>query len=216
MLKKPNKTVLILVLIFIFIFFSYYNNSKTKNKTYQALDNNLNNSLEIAGQNQNTTNNQAQNKENKIIVHLSGAVREAGVYELNENARLIDLIEAAGGLDENADLEKVNLAEALFDGEKIIIPEIIKEDKNNLSNSKNSSIQKTNGFLEEKNSDLININKASQLELEELSGIGPGKSAAIIKYRNNNGIFRKKEDLINVSGIGEKTLEKIEEKISLK
>lgn len=163
-----------------------------------------------------------QNKEeagNKIIVHLSGAVQNAGVYRLNESDRLVDLIKAAGGLKENADLTKINLAEKLYDGQKLIIPDL--KNNNDLFKKHSNNLKQDQGVLNNNYSssaadEFININQADQSELEKLSGIGPSKAAAIIKYREENSRFNKKEELLEISGIGEKTLENIEDEIVLR
>jgi len=157
-------------------------------------------------------------EEKKIIVHLSGEVNNPGVYELEEGARLIVLLKLAGKLKSTADLEKLNLASPLFDGEKVVIPA-----KNNkkLEPSFTEMIEKKNTDNISADSDMtegeiININRAEEDELCSLNGIGPAKAESILKYRRENGFFTSKEELLNISGIGEKTLDNIREEISLK
>jgi competence protein ComEA len=149
--------------------------------------------------------------EKKIIVHLSGAVAKAGVYQISQDDRLIDLIKAAGGLNDNADLKNVNLAAALLDGQKIIIPS-----ENNIKEDAEFVEQKVEDYYINTQSGLVNINRADLNQLTKLNGIGQSKAQAIIKYREKNGLFKNKESLINVSGIGEKTLENIRDEISIK
>lgn len=211
MLKNANKAIFILIILFLVIIFSYYNNEdEFGSSSFSDLDNK---NLEVLAE-----ESAAEEEQKKIVIHLSGAVKEAGVYQINAEDRLVDLIKAAGGLSREADLNRVNLAESLIDGEKIIIPKILKESPNNIISAEqfNTTDTNFNNYYQNSDSDLININRASQTELETLSGIGPGKASAIIKYRENNGSFTKKENLTEVSGIGEKTLEKIIDEISLR
>lgn len=215
MSKNNSKKLLLLVVLFILVSMFYYNQSTQQKEIYNS-QNNLN-SLKIEADNNLNREKEVQ----KIIVHLSGAVKKSGVYKLSKKDRVVDLIKAAGGLEKNADLEKINLAEKLFDGQKLIIPELkAKADlsfsakKNKLSTIENNSILKNDYSFSKKNN-LININQVDQSELEKLNGIGPAKAAAIIKYREEKGAFNQKKDLLKISGIGEKTLEKIEAEIGL-
>lgn len=125
-----------------------------------------------------------------LIVHVAGAVIKPGVYSLEKGSRVYDALKAAGGETGKADLGKINLAAPLRDGTQIMIPH---SEEYRLADD-NVTVGGT-----------ININMASQADLETLPGIGPAKARAIIKYRNDEGPFIEKEDLMNVSGIGEKT-----------
>jgi len=147
-------------------------------------------------------------KNEKILVHVAGEVLNSGVYELESGARVIDALMAAGGATSLANLDLINLAAPISDGEKIYIPSVIEKIKQlNQGSSYTSSAYSGGG------SGKININTADTTELQKLSGIGPGKAKSIIDYRNKNGPFRSVDDLLNVSGIGEKTLEKIRDEI---
>lgn len=148
-------------------------------------------------------------KESKVVVHISGAVKNPGVYEfsIGREPRIKDLIAKAGGLSENADIvlveDRLNLARRLIDGEKVVIPEKTKVlGEQNLSTINNQQL-------------LININTATQAELETLPGIGPSFARKIIEYRENNNGFMNINELKAVSGVGEKTFEKIKDKIIL-
>lgn len=152
-------------------------------------------------------------EEERIIIHIAGEVKQSGVYELPEGARVIDAIMAAGGETAYADLDSINLASAISDGEKIYVPSMI-ETKLNDKPYSNSNTNKGSSLRSSSNK--ININKASSKELEELPGIGPSKASSIIDYRNEIGRFSDLEQLTNVSGIGEKTLQKIKNKISVR
>ncbi|MFW5795465.1 MAG: helix-hairpin-helix domain-containing protein [Bacillota bacterium] len=155
--------------------------------------------------------NKEIHNEKVIIVHLSGAVARAGVYQIAEDKRLIDLVKNAGGLSSDADLNNINLASTLADGQKIIIPHKDKSEKN----TEFIEMENENSHLS-KQSDLININDADLEKLIKLNGIGQSKAEAIIKYREKNGLFKSKESLTNVTGIGEKTLENIRDEISIR
>lgn len=168
---------------------------------------------------ENTNEKVVSNEESDIIVvHIIGGVKQPGIVKLEENSRIEDAIEAAGGLTEDSDISDVNLAYVLEDGIKIRIPTIDDEkDEENSYITENSG----NGVImeddSESNSDsIVNINKATQTELETLPGIGPSLASRIIEYRESNGKFSKKEDIKNVSGIGDSKYAKMEEFISVK
>lgn len=164
-------------------------------------------------------------EKNKIYVYVTGEVNNSGVMVLNEGSRIIDAINAAGGTTDKADISKVNLAYVLEDGMKLNIPNSEDLNKNpefdyitigssdgtntNVNNI-NTSIGRTSKTNSEKNNtSVININTASQTELETLPGIGPSLALKIIKYRNEVGKFNSIEDIKNVSGIGENKFNEI-------
>lgn len=139
----------------------------------------------------------------EIVVHLSGSVLRPGVYYLEEGDRVVDLIKKGGGKTPQGDLDLLNLAAPLYDGQKIHVP------------SKNSSSLPIAVSRAESSSGLININTASKKQLEELTGVGPSRAQAIIDYREREGFFSTKEELMNVPGIGEKTFRDLADSISL-
>lgn len=139
-----------------------------------------------------------------IMVHISGAVFNPGVIELELGKRLIDAVEICGGLKDDADVDRINLAKKLVDEEKIYIPKIGEEVSNDISSLSESSREVDNGK--------ININTCSKAELVSLPGIGDALADRIIEYREKNP-FKKIEDIKNVSGIGEKKFEAIEDLI---
>jgi len=164
-------------------------------------------------------NETEENKQGKIVVHITGAVKKEGVYTLNENSRITDAVNEAGGLTDDADMSKINLAYVLEDGVKIKIPS--KNDKEDESvNEETTELEEIVENISESNTEsensIININKATQTELESLPGIGPSIALKIINYRNENGKFSSIEDLKNVSGIGESKYENIKNLISVK
>ncbi len=153
-------------------------------------------------------NNKKEEKvelENFIIVHIAGAVRNPGVYKLLEGSRVIDGIQAAGGALPSADLDKLNLAEYLEDGCKILVPE------KSFSLDLSLKFKKTTSFNSSNNK--ININYASEKELEDLPGIGPSLAKRIVEYREKNGPFKSLKDLEKVKGIGEKKINQIKDLI---
>lgn len=143
-----------------------------------------------------------------LVVHITGAVPRPGVYALPEGARVQDIISAAGGFLAEADKETINLARVLEDGELLEIPYA-----EGFSPIIPTPIQ--NIIVPGSDSDLININTASSLELETLPGIGPTNAGRIITYREENGPFLSIEDIINVSGIGPGTYERIKDLITV-
>ncbi|EEG78079.1 helix-hairpin-helix domain-containing protein [Dethiobacter alkaliphilus] len=140
------------------------------------------------------------NEVHEIMVHVAGAVQNPGVYTLSDGARIYEALEAAGGVLPDGDAHALNLAEPLYDGRRINVP--FAED-----------VETPTGGVAE--SGKVNINTATAAELEALPGIGPAKAAAISSYREENGPFRSVEDLVQVSGIGVKTVESLKEHITL-
>lgn len=146
--------------------------------------------------------------EQPIVVHISGAVPRPGVYALPNGARVQDVISAAGGFLAEADKDFINLARILEDGEKLDIP--FAEGFSPVIPTPVQSI-----LIPGDDEDLININTASSFELESLPGIGPTTAQRIIEYREANGPFLAIEDIINVSGIGPGTYERIKDLITV-
>jgi competence protein ComEA len=139
----------------------------------------------------------------KIKVDVKGEVLHPGVYEVEDGLRVIDVLALAGGTLQEADLMKINLAAFLKDGQVVYIPKIGEEE------SPWEISDETAAFGQGKESNQININTATLEELVTLPGIGPSKAQAIISYREEHGAFKDVEELTQVSGIGEKTLEKL-------
>lgn len=142
-----------------------------------------------------------------IVIDVKGAVLKPGVYEVPQDARVYEAIQEAGGLSEKADELSVNLASSLQDGMVVYIP-IKGETKENPFISQN--------VAEDPSQKKVNINLATSEELQTLTGIGPSKAVSIISYREEQGPFTKIEDLLEVTGIGDKSFEKLREEITVK
>lgn len=145
-----------------------------------------------------------------VMVDVKGQVASPGVFELPNDARLQDAIDAAGGFLPSADNRAINLALKVQDEMSIYVPEI-GEEIAAPSTAPISSPAMPNSAPEA----AVNLNTATAEELMTLPGIGPSKAEAIIAYRTDNGNFQKPEDLKEVSGIGDKTFEKLADLIKV-
>lgn len=143
-------------------------------------------------------------QETVIFVDIKGAVKNPGVYQMKVGDRVKDALEAAGGLTEEADSQKVNLAKRLEDQMVIVVPKV-GEEAEEISAGVTSK--------EEAKEGKVNINTATVEELKTLKGVGEKKAEAIIEYRKKNGSFQTKEDLMKVRGIGKKLFESFQERI---
>lgn len=145
----------------------------------------------------------------EVYVDVDGAVVSPGVYRLKDGARVAQAIDAAGGLAPEADVTGLNRASKVVDGQKIHVPTVgeqqasIAEAGVDCGASASSGVSGATG--------LVNINTASAAELQTLSGIGPSMAQSIIDERTKNGAFSSVDDLMRVSGIGEKKLAKIKD-----
>lgn len=143
-------------------------------------------------------------QETVIFVDVKGAVKNPGVYQMKVGDRVKDALEAAGGLTEEADSQKVNLAKRLEDQMVIVVPKVGEEAE---------EIPAGATSKEEAKEGKVNINTATVEELKTLKGVGEKKAEAIIEYRKKNGSFQTKEDLMKVRGIGKKLFESFQERI---
>jgi len=228
-LNKTQKIVLyiiagiLIVLVIIYVF--------TKDSTIYSNYNNLypaeNESLEV---------NAVKEEKNTIFVYVAGEVNNPSVVELEEGARVVDAIEKAGGLTDSGEIENLNLAYKLNDGEKLYIPsldEVVESkeedtvipyissgiENNNaaeIGTNTSTSSQTSQTSSASGNSGLVNINKCTQTELETLDGIGPSTAKKILDYREENGEFKSIEDVKNVSGIGDAKYNAIKDSICVK
>ncbi|MCT4606349.1 MAG: helix-hairpin-helix domain-containing protein [Marinisporobacter sp.] len=151
-----------------------------------------------------TQEKKEQHVEKLIIVDICGEVKIPGVVKLKEGARLIDGVQRVGGLLKTADRKQVNMAKILVDGEQIVIPKIGEDLK---------EYKGTESYEITKKSNKVNINTASKNELESLNGVGEVLAERIVQYRETKGRFHEVEDIMKVSGVGDKKYEMIKEEI---
>lgn len=141
-----------------------------------------------------------------IIVDIKGAVKKPGVYQAEADMRVIDIIDLAGGLGESADADTVNLSQRVTDQMVIYIPAVGEEAFRPVAAQENNLTEQEPGN-EEAGNEKVDINTADAVLLQTLNGIGEKKAALIIAYREENGSFQTIEEIMEVSGIGEKTFE---------
>ena len=203
MFDKKYKSIGIIsiaVIIFIFLVTSYIVSGKDK------LNKNSNQEIFVdtkATEDQEEI--QLNDKKTDIVVEIKGEIKLPNIYQLKQDSIINDLIEKAGGLTELADTSKINRAEKLTDHQCIVIP-----NKNDAQAAQISSSQSTGS-----QSKLININTATESELDSLPGIGPSRAKDIIKYRETNGGFKSIEEIKNIKGIGQSSFEKLKDLITI-
>lgn len=160
----------------------------------------------------------------KIYVYVTGEVNNPGVVILKEGSRIIDAINATGGTTSNADITKINLVYVLEDGMKVNIPNNNdlkeKEDFEFITKNSGDGGDISSEKIEDRSSrrdeyEVVNINTATQTELETLPGIGPSIALKIINYRKENGKFSSIDDIKNVSGIGDNKFEELKNYIKV-
>ncbi len=150
---------------------------------------------------------------NNLYVHIDGAVESPGIKEVSDGTRIFELIEISGGLKEDADISKINLASKLKDEQKVIIPYKIK-DNDNISNGGRVGSQTTQKQTSSDSTSFpINLNYATLEDFMKLNGIGPTMAQKIIDFRDEIGYFNTIEDIKKVSGIGEAKFNKIKDDI---
>lgn len=146
-----------------------------------------------------------------FVVHICGAVKVPGVYELSSDSRIMDAVEAAGGFAEDAAQDARNLAERITDGSRIRIPTVLEAQEE--QNARTEAEDRQN--VELTNDNLVNINTADAVLLQTLPGIGESRAAAIIEYRRKYGAFGSIEDIMKVSGIKQSAFDKLKDRITV-
>ncbi|WP_291578746.1 helix-hairpin-helix domain-containing protein [Clostridium sp. UBA6640] len=201
--EKIIGSICILVLAIVFLISGYL---ITRNNSKEAYE-------DIFIETKDISNEEERNSifdEEVIVVDIKGKIKYPREYTLKKGSRIRDLITMAGGLTEEADTNRVHFSKTLNDEDCIVI--YGKDDKEG-----DSSIVSSNSIGNSSNSSSkININKATIEELTQLSGIGISKAKAIIEYRNANNGFKSIEELTNVDGIGEKTIDKFRDKVDIR
>lgn len=196
--KAIAKTVLVLFLLLIML------SGCAPQETEIALnrDTSDNSGQPVQSETEKPASDDGQEQNTAVFVYVCGAVQNPGVYELPEGCRVYQAVEMAGGFTEDASLVSVNQAQLLEDGQQVRIP--TQEEETAGGGSQDTAADQR-----------ININSADSAELTRLSGIGESRAMDIISYREQNGPFKSTEEIKNVSGIGDKTYEKIKENITV-
>lgn len=207
--KKYGKMVIAPGIICVFILFYFLQQNRSEEA---ELISTIPQQQELSIESETIPNEQETSS--KVIVDVKGAVKFPGVYELTSEDRIIDAIQMAGGYLEEADSKYINHAQKLQDEMIIYIPK--KGESLEVEQPVAQSISIIGSTPSGKNDGKVNINTASESELTSLPGIGPTKAQAIIQYRQENGSFKTIDDIKNVSGIGEKTFEKLKDSITVK
>ena len=187
-----TKKYIVLTMIAVLVFFTGCKDKNTQVSLTDKAENNSQTTRVEAGENSEEPSESLE----EIYVYVSGQVNNPGVYCLKSNDRVFMAIEKAGGLTKKAQKQGVNMAEVLKDGQNIVV----------LSQKEYYAKLKEN---------LVNINTADVEGLTSLSGIGETRAKAIIAYREENGDFKTKEDIKNVSGIGDSIYSNIEKMITV-
>lgn len=200
------------IIIFVIGYYIYTLTSTQQN--YEQLDTISEQPMEE--QIKNVENNLEETDE--IIIHIAGEVKKPGIVKIREGARIADVIEKAGGLTELANITNINLAYIIEDGQKITIPSKEQDIQEYISSDSGQGIIEENPKTNTTSTSntIININKATQEELQTLQGIGESTAQKIIDYREQNGDFKQIEDIKNVPGIGDAKFEAIKENIKIK
>ncbi|WP_404329342.1 helix-hairpin-helix domain-containing protein [Mesobacillus maritimus] len=211
-LKERKLYLLVGAVLVLFFSYAYFSNSMPKEEVLSEENWLPENDLSVNSLASEATAEEETEVPITMMADIKGAVKKPGVYEVNNGERIINLIEKAGGLQEDADPSAVNFALKVSDEMVVYIP---KKGEEGLGeggvvglNQQASSTGPGAGK--------VNLNTATTSELETLPGIGPAKSSAILEYRESNGAFKTIEDLKSISGIGEKTFEKLKDLITVK
>ena len=197
------------------LFFWFYGNAQDSEQVYME-------DAQAAAENQPTETQQAElaakgaeniPEQGDIYVDICGEVAKPDVYRVKNGSRLFEVIAQAGGLTAQADINVINRAETVRDGQKIRI--LSYEETNQGAQQQGDASASQYGSQAQENDGKININLADAATLQTIPGIGPSKAERILEYRETTGPFQSIEDIKNVSGIGNKTFENIREYLSV-
>lgn len=165
--------------------------------------------LGLGGLTMNASGRSNRFSQGDMVVHVAGSVKSPGTYKISPGARWQDAIESAGGLRRDADRDTVNLAKRLRDGERIYVPSLGELPTSSMAPRPSSEGPRPSQPRVFTPSGPINLNTATQAELESVPGIGPTMATRILQLRVQAGGFQSVEQLADVKGIGEKTLNKL-------
>lgn len=201
--KKILGSLIIVFLFAIFLIVGHINSKPVNIADNEDIFRQESNGNEVYKNSENVKNNPSD-----ITVCINGEIKKPGVYKLKNNSRVGDLVKISGGFKDEADTYKINLAKKLKDEDYIYIDKL----QNNKENGRNISAEDKSSVS---NQGIININTASAEELKTIPGIGDATAQNIIDYREQNGGFSSIEDIKKVDRIGDKTFEKLKDKIDV-
>ncbi|MFB4166537.1 helix-hairpin-helix domain-containing protein [Virgibacillus sp. JSM 102003] len=194
MLELLRKNIFLIVIVIAISIFLFFDNDEIEDKASQSNSASTSSTTDIPKE-------KIPVQPSTVIIDVKGEILKPGVYEIDSQSRVNDVIQLAGGFTESADQTMVNLAQKVQDEMIIVIPKI----------GETLAVNEQNGSGNSK----VKINYATQAEIEGLNGIGPSKAQAIIQYREENGFFKSTDDLLMVPGIGEKTLENFKDDVQI-
>ena len=148
-----------------------------------------------------------------LLIHVAGAVARPGVYELPVGARVADAVEIAGGAQAEADLDRLNLAAKVADGQRVGVPR--KGEPLDDAGAMASGGGSADGWADGSGGGLVNLNTANLAQLETLPGVGPATAAKIVSYRQERGGFKSVRDLLNIRGIGEARFAELRDRVTV-
>lgn len=205
----------IAAIVFGTIGFYFYKTISDRDEEYEEFIDHT----EVVSSMENTIETEEGKIEEQMIIHVSGCVKQPGIVVLKVGSRVADAIKVAGGPTEEADLNKLNLAYELEDGEKLFVPSKQKEEKEEIeeyvSTESGKYVTNTPGNSPNSNKK-VNINQATKEQLQTINGIGESMANKIIQFREANGKFETIEDLKKVPGIGDAKFENMKESITVK
>jgi len=213
--KREKVMIMIIAVLLMLNIYQYFTHNSFSDKSTgevvtieaQEGDNDI-----VKNESRKTAETNIQDSQQKYVVYVCGNVKNPGVYELLPGSRINDALILAGGALPGSDLNSINLAEKISDGQKIYIPKMGEvQSQSSLSSSTDGTAQETVSAGEGK----ININTATKEELKTLDRIGDKLAERIIEYRQNHGPFKSIEEIKNVNGIGEKIFESIKDSITV-
>lgn len=212
-LSLREKQIIALLAVVLIVFLASIFKDNFLDKQASSLAENNEQNLEVVNLNSDLNNNEfngvedtekiIQNENSTIYVHVCGRVKNPGLVELDVESRVIDAVNKAGGLYDDADIDNINLAKKVSDEERVYIPaigEIVESSEGSISTENNNS--------------KININTADKSLLQTLPGVGEKTAEKIIKYRETNS-FKEIDDLKSVSGIGDKKFDELKDYITV-
>lgn len=228
---KKNKQIMIislsiLVVIIVMLFNYIEYNTSDKDINLSNIKSKLNQTDKSHKTYPNNSLSDNSQKGNNITIYLCGSVKNPGLYTVNSTEVLGKIITQNGGLKSNADLNRINLARNVKNGEKVYIPFLGEKENEIIKFNSDITLNKTNqdtisdttsqgAYNTQDNSKKVNINTADTNGLESVPGIGPAKAKAIIEYRSKHGGFKTIQELDNVNRIGPKTIDSLKDYICI-